>query len=449
MWNATQLLELTMLDIKEQVQNEKDAQKPPVGLRSSHYILIQILLSLICLVLIFGGAELVARVRQYHRFGPKSLQPLALRDAFTGYRLNPAYGRVDRQHNAQGFRRDKNVSLEKPGYTTRIFIIGGSTAYGYSTNMPEDTDNQWRFLYNNQTIDYYLEQKLEQAFPSKRWEVINAAAPAYQLSQELAEIESVLLRYRPDYVILLDGYNDIDALWKHATENYDPYASIEDLEQFNLLANPHSFKSLAFFGAQWLRSNSAGFRLLEDHLWSLKRKPDTGGHQRKHVNNPVNFYDLTPKAQANFTTAQSQLGFYTHTVRQIRSILDMDGVKPIFLLQPVMFLTHKQLTGSEQRILDDELTFDGLAYCFQQLFPQIDASMTATARQDGFVFLNLTDVFDKTPAQTFSDDVHLTPEGNRMIAERLFELLKGIDKPNSITKPQESESRPPSSRLDL
>jgi len=92
---------------------------------------------------------------------------MALRDHFTAYRLNPAYGRVDRQHDAQGFRRDKGVSLVKPPNTVRIFVIGGSAAYGVSTQMPEDTDNRWRLVYNNQTIDYYLEQKLNQAlFPS-------------------------------------------------------------------------------------------------------------------------------------------------------------------------------------------------------------------------------------------------------------------------------------------
>lgn len=49
--------------------------------------------------------------------------------------------------------------------------------------------------------------------------------------------------------------------------------------------------------------------------------------------------------------------------------------------------------------------------------------MTATGQQDVFAFENLIDVFDWTSEQTFSDDCHLTPEGNRIIAERLFQLL--------------------------
>jgi hypothetical protein len=406
--------------------NHGTRRNPPTLGGGGCQVLFQVLFTLALVVLVFGGAELVARIRQYHRFGPKSLHPMALRDQFTAYRLNPAYGRVDRQHDAQGFRRDRDVSLEKPPNTVRIFITGGSTAYGYPTNMPEDTDNQWRFLYNNQTIDYYLEQKLNQVVPSKHWEVINAAAPAYQLSQELAQIESVLLRYRPDCVIQLDGYNDIDALWKGASENYDPYATVEGSKQFNLLANPGSSSSLVFFLAEWMRANSAGFRLMENHLWSIETQWHSVERKTRQVSNPVPFSDLTPMEQARFATAHSQMGYYTHTVRQIQRILGLDGVKAIFLLQPVVFVTRKQLTGSEHRILEDELTLRGRSYSFEQLLPEIDAGMTTTARQDGFVFLNLTDVFDQTSEQSFSDDVHLTPDGNRIIAEKLFLLMKDM-----------------------
>ena len=407
-------------------QQLEDVTQRKARVEFRHYVLFQVLFTLAFLVLVFGGVEFLARIRQYQRFGPKSLHPLALRDQFTGYRLNPAYGRVDRQHDAQGFRRDRDVALEKPPNTVRIFIIGGSTAYGYTTNMPEYTDNRWRLLYNNQTIDYYLEQKLNQAFPAKNWEVINAAAPNFQMNQELAEIESVLLRYRPDCIILLDGHNDLHALWNHANKDYDPYAHVEGSEEFNLLANPGSFRSLLFFLANWIHTNSAAFRIVQDHLRSMEVSLRPAERRKGRVSNPVKLSDLTTLEQAKFATAQSQLAFYTHTVQQIRRILDLDGVRAIFLLQPEVFLTRKQLTDSERRMLDDELTAAGRTYCFQRLFPEIAASMTTTARQEGFVFLNLTDAFDQASQQTFSDDAHLTPEGNRIIAERLFWLIKDM-----------------------
>jgi hypothetical protein len=421
----------------------KDLRLPRAWPTHRRFLLSPALFTLMVAVLIFGGLELAARSRQYRKFGPKSLHPMALRDEFTAYRMNPAYGRVDRQHDAQGFRRDTDVSLEKPAETVRIFITGGSTAYGYTTNMPEYTDNRWRLLYNNQTIDYYLEQKLNQAFPAEHWEVINAAAPNFQMNQELAEIESVLLRYRPDCIILLDGHNDLDALWKHANKDYDPYAHVEGSEEFSLLANPGSFRSLLFFLVDWIHTNSAAFRIMQDHL-RPREVPWRRAERRKDpVSNPVKFSDLTTLEKDTFATAQSQLAFYTHTVRQIHRILDLDGVKVVFLLQPEVFLTHKQLTGSERRMLDDELATAGRTYCFQHLFPEIAASMTTVARQEGFLFLSLTDAFDQTSEQTFSDDAHLTPEGNRIVAEQLFWLLKDMfaDQAKTNSRPSKSKER--------
>jgi hypothetical protein len=67
-----------------------------------------------------------------------------------------------------------------------------------------------------------------------------------------------------------------------------------------------------------------------------------------------------------------------------------------------------------------------LLYSFQQLYPEIGTRMTATGQQDGFAFVNLIDVFDRASEQTFSDDCHLTPLGNRIVADRLFQLLKGM-----------------------
>ncbi len=409
----------------EQLQ---EGQRTSSGRMPRHYVLFQSLFTLIIAILVFGGVELAARIRQYHRFGPKSLHPMALRDEFTAFRLNPAYGRVDRQHDAQGFRRGTAVSLEKPPDTIRIFLAGASSAYGYTTDMPEYTDNRWRLLYNNQTIDYYLEQKLNQAFPSKHWEVINAAVPSYQLSQELAQIQSVLLRYRPDCVII-DGNNDIYTLWMHANENYDPHAYVEGSEEFKLLTTPGSLRSLSFFLAEWFHNNSAAFRSLQGHLLQIAQR---SSHQPPPVNNPVSFTDLTPMEQTRFVTAQNQLGFFTHTVRQIHRILDLDGAKMVFRLDPEVELTHKVLTGSEQQILNAELRMPGRTHYLQQIFPEIAARMTALAREDGFSFLDSTDAFDQTSGQTFSDNVHLTPEGNRVIAEQLFQALRDIfaDKAN-------------------
>ena len=92
-----------------------------------------------------------------------------------------------------------------------------------------------------------------------------------------------------------------------------------------------------------------------------------------------------------------------------------------------MILTHKPLTDSERRLADYHRKVSGpmTVYSFEQFHPEISAIMGSAAIRDGFLFLDLSDVFDHTPGQTFSDSCHLTAEGNRVIAERVFQFLNG------------------------
>jgi lysophospholipase L1-like esterase len=51
------------------------------------------------------------------------------------------------------------------------------------------------------------------------------------------------------------------------------------------------------------------------------------------------------------------------------------------------------------------------------------SQMHLAAQEDGFTFVDLTSVSDTSSEQTFSDYCHLTPEGNKLIADRVFESL--------------------------
>lgn len=387
-------------------------------------VLILIAFNVFVVGLVFGGLEFAMRRRDYALLGPKSQQPRTLRDRYVAWRNNPVFSSVVVQHDAQGFRKDRDVPVEKPPNTIRIFFLGGSTAYGAETSYPE-IDGRYSRIYNNQLIDYYLEQELNAALPSRHWEVINAATMEYRLHQQLALIESALLRYRPDYVILMDGYNDVFQISK-ATTDYDAYAATPHWEEFDALANPQSARSFLFFTSTWLRANSVLYRSLSDHVQIRSRFAERQTAARgREFGNRVRLWDLSPQEQAQFALSLSQIGSYVHVARQIHRILDLDGIKTVFLLQPVLILSHKPFTESEQRMFDYNRRINGplLTYDYEQLYSKIASSMAAAAAQDGFRFLDLTDLFDSMPDQAFTDYCHLTPAANRLVAEHLFQFL--------------------------
>jgi hypothetical protein len=171
------------------------------GLKTALLILYNV--AFVCAA--FGLAEYIAR-RQTG--SPGSRIELML-DRWTAFRNNPGYSANNVQLNDAGFRRDRDVSPEKPPGTVRMFLLGGSVAYGGETLYPE-IDDRWR-INNHQTIDYDLEQRLNAAFPANRWEVINAAVKGYFLNQDLTLYLSAVQRYHPDYLVLFDGVNDLFA----------------------------------------------------------------------------------------------------------------------------------------------------------------------------------------------------------------------------------------------
>ncbi len=96
--------------------------------------------------------------------------------------------------------------------------------------------------------------------------------------------------------------------------------------------------------------------------------------------------------------------------------MDLDGIQAVFLLQPLLVLSHKPFTDSERRLSDYDRRLGGplYVYTFEQLYSVIARDMAAAADKDGFRFLSLQDLFDQTPQQAFSDFAHLTPQANQM-----------------------------------
>jgi lysophospholipase L1-like esterase len=367
-------------------------------------------------------AEYTARKVAYGQLGSPGRQTELILDRWTAFRNNPGYNSNGVQLNQDGFRRDRSVSVDKPPDTVRIFFLGGSVAYGGETLYPE-IDDRWR-IDNRQTIDHYLETRLNSTFPSKRWEVINASVKGYFLNQDLALFLSTVQRYKPDYLILLDGVNDLFAMLR-TPENEDAYRAAGLGEEFSTLTRPDAL-SLRMMTTTWLADNSALYRSIRESMAQRNRvraRRAIAGRSAAHLH--PDFASLTADDQRHVDAANRRLGNYTHTVRQIHRLAALDGTQALFVLQPQIAVTRKPLTGIETRLFDYWSKVDGplYVYGFQALYPQLSAQLTSAAQTQGYRFLDLTAVFDRTGVQTFTDYCHLTPAGNQMVADAIFDSL--------------------------
>jgi lysophospholipase L1-like esterase len=372
----------------------------------------------ICAVL--GVAEYAARRFVYRHPGPPSRLTELILDRWTAFRSNPAYDANGIHINHDGFRRDQDVAREKPANTVRIFLLGGSVAYGGESLYPELGGEQ--SLSNNQTIDHFLEQKLNADFPARHWEVINAAVKGFFLNQDFALYLSKLQRYQPDCLILLDGVNDLFEMLR-AGEKYDPYEDAGFGEQFDRMTRPGSL-SLATMSSTWLLNNSALIRLVHDRV-SQRNRTRARKAKAAKANPQQRFSGLTPSEQRTYQSAVGQLPTYLHTARGIHRLATMDGVDAFFFVQPFLSLTRKPLTPTEARLLGYWRKLDGTldTYGFQTLYPQLASQLSNDGASHKYRVANLISAFDQMSSQAFTDYCHLTPAGNRGIADAMFDSL--------------------------
>jgi hypothetical protein len=294
---------------------------------------------------------------------------------------------------ADQFRWDRKLHRPKPDGVCRIFLVGGSTAYGAGASC------------NARTIAGYLERYLAQAQaeplppmhphggsqaspPSARFdlrrfrevEVITLACSGWTSTHERIAIENRLWELEPDFVISLSGHND------------------------------------AFFGSfgkniLWCR----GFQ--DDHFCLLL-------HSLLHCNFDAGFPAEDPGREPGIA-AETMARRLRHNVRLACTALEPTGASYVWALQPILAASRKPLTPRERRMA---------ARADQaRLLPIYDAfrSSLHTLSLDNFVFLDLTDVFDALDGHTdvFLDGCHFGDRGNDWIARALAQRLFGVSCP--------------------
>ncbi|MCA1994283.1 MAG: SGNH/GDSL hydrolase family protein, partial [Coleofasciculus sp. S288] len=149
--------------------------------------------------------------------------------------LAGGYGLVGNQKNQfwrineQGFRDDNPVPLKKTKGEIRIFLLGGSTAFGQGNASNQSTiasklearlneriaqQRRSPEKYRPAVLPFYkpdLIKALALPIPLQdgQYRVINAAVPGYTSGNELAQLALQILPYSPDAIIVLNGYGDL------------------------------------------------------------------------------------------------------------------------------------------------------------------------------------------------------------------------------------------------
>lgn len=264
--------------------------------------------------------------------------------------------------NGLQFRNAVEPVMPKPDKTYRVFITGGSTAYGAGAPNQEAT------------MGALLEQRLQQQLAAStglHYEVFTFANPAWASTHERIAIENRLVDLAPDLIISFSGNNDV--FWASMGKNIFWFRTFAD-DFFRQLVN-------------------TAYRLSgEDEM------PDVV---------TISSQPIAAKLVADRLSKNVQLAAYS------LHISDADAAY-VFALQPTLAVTKKTLTPREQDFIDANQDY------FQQAYLTIDNELLGLSLAN-FQYLNLATVFDdKHNEDIFIDSFHFADKGNRIIAEALF-----------------------------
>lgn len=325
--------------------------------------------------------------------------------------------------NNLGFRRFEDVEVEKPADTVRIFIMGGSAAFG-SQAMPGSIflklSGQGEYS-TDETISAYLQDALQKKYPSKKFEVINAATNWSRIHQQLLHYCRKIRSLSPDLIISIDGQNDSHSTdislnaWDETVNNFQ--IELLDSMQHKLRAifkNSYSAYLMAMLIFRSTENDSIESDLVEKYAPIIK---------------PDNFDEtIAEYYMVNNISVNREVEEYLKNLQYFEAILNADGVPHVFFLQPQTIMdTSKILTRNEKAIQGYLYSRIDKQYFRINFFKRLEKE-SIKLRGAGLPFFPIFDVFSGKTENAYSDYCHFTPAGNRVIAQYLMSFIENNHK---------------------
>jgi lysophospholipase L1-like esterase len=285
--------------------------------------------------------------------------------------------------DSDGLRRTYNSTCDN-GRAYSIWMFGGSTMWG--DGAPDSL-----------TIPSFLAHEYQRS--GRPVCVRNYGQLAYVNTQEVIRLFLELKRTprRPDLVIFYDGINDVFSLYQG--DEIDVHENFDSVKQKLSAVLAWQTDEEAF---RYLRGSSIYLLLmrLKRHFGRAGAKPPP----------PAMISEEDVKRQ--FDVA------YLKNIDTVELLAREYGFACTFFWQPVIYVEHKPLTPEEQQI---RRYIGHLFPGEEQLFQKMYGLARADSRPHSFY---IADVFDNARGTLYIDDWHVGPEGNRLVAERMYEVLR-------------------------
>jgi len=299
--------------------------------------------------------------------------------------------RVNFNVNSLGFRGN-DFSIKKNKNTIRIFCSGGSTTAGDSCN-------------DNGTWPFFLEQEFRKN--NYDVEVINAGVIGYYSRQELLRLQSEIIYYDPDIILMHQGWNEE---FEYSSQNLGKdYISgkVRNVSEANQLY----IKSNRFFSQRILIS----LHFLFNYIF-VKRKfiplmsfnnPNRWKCLKKYI-----YIEDWYKNQIEFASLSLKHNFMLFNIKypSLVNIYDLPDEREFFIKNSRLTNLFAEYQSISKYRIDEFI--DGI----DALIPKIDANK------------NFNEIEKEDKMKLFFDEIHMTESGNQILAKNIYtELEKNLD----------------------
>ena len=273
--------------------------------------------------------------------------------------------------NNQGIR-GQEISNEKPDNIFRIFVVGGSTAFG-----------NWASS-DSTTIPGNLRSMMEQIKTDKEIEVYNLGVFGRTSFEEIHDLKQNFLRYEPDLIIVYDGWNDL----------YQNFNQFEEGKTTSYLTNLSKLYQI-------LIRNYATFGMINGMIESLQMQ--NGIH---------------PDAIPDSENMQIKADAWVENWDDMCQIGKQQNFDVIIFLQPVLGTGDKLLSEWEKHILETKGYTSVVPYYhyMQAKIPILNEKCTAA--------YDISEIFNSVNKPVYISMGHTGDFGYKIVADEIFNLTE-------------------------
>lgn len=269
------------------------------------------------------------------------------------------------------------------GKTFTIWMFGDSVMWGVGT-VDQDT------------IPSFIARDYEEK--GKPVCIVNYAEKGWSNTQEMVGLIELLKHAsrKPDIVLFYDGGSDAFAAYQNREadvhSNFGMFSSF--LDNWGTAQRP----GFSYFE----RTNT--YRLLQRMARKVPFRPTPKGQRT-----PLDVEGLSRGVIQN----------YQENIAIIHLLGKQYGFQPIFAWYPNLAVGHKDTTPYEKEVLASQYQqFPDLGLMYQAVYQQ-------SSEIQSLDFYNLADSVDNQKESIYIGLSHMRPEGTRIMADRLFDILNG------------------------